>query len=71
MESLSSKNRNFKYLLCATDVLTKYAWVKSLNGKKGKTILNAFVEIGNESNVRPKRLWVYQRKEVYNKLMKE
>ena len=26
MGSLSSKNRNVKYLLCATDVFTKYAY---------------------------------------------
>ena len=28
MESLSSKNKNVKYLLCAIDVSTKYAWLK-------------------------------------------
>ena len=30
MESLSSKNKNVKYLLCAIDVFTKYVWVKPL-----------------------------------------
>ena len=25
-----SKNKNIKYLLCAIDVFTKYAWVKSI-----------------------------------------
>ena len=35
MESLSSKNKNVKYLLCVIDVFTKYAWVKSLKNKKG------------------------------------
>ena len=28
MESLSSKNKNVKYLSCVIDVFTKYAWVK-------------------------------------------
>ena len=32
------------------DVFTKYAWVKPLKDKKGKTVLNAFIEIVNESN---------------------
>ena len=35
IESLSSKNKNVKYLLCIIDVFTKYAWVKPLKDKKG------------------------------------
>ena len=34
MEPLSCKNKNVKYLLCAIDVFTKYAWVKLLKYKK-------------------------------------
>ena len=45
MRSLSSKNKNVKYLLCARNVFTKYALVKHLKDKKGKTVLNAFIEI--------------------------
>ena len=51
MESLSSKNKNAKYLLCVIDVFTKYAWVQPLKDKKGKTVLNAFIEIVKESIV--------------------
>ena len=69
MESLSSKNKNVKYLLCAIDILTKYAWVKPLKNKKGKTVLNAFIEIVNESNRKPNELWVDQGRQFYNKLM--
>ena len=50
MGSLSSKNRNVRYLLFVIDVFTKYAWVKLLKDKKGKTALNTFIEIVNESN---------------------
>ena len=39
MESLSSKNKNVKYLLCFLDVLTKYSWVKPLKDKKVKQFL--------------------------------
>ena len=53
------KNRNVKYLLCVIDVFTKYGWVKPLKDKKGKTVLNAFIEIVNESTGKPKKLWVY------------
>ena len=62
MRSLSSKNKNVKYLSCATDVFTKYAWVKPLKAKKGKTILNAFIKIVNKSNRKPNKLWIGQGK---------
>ena len=47
MESLSSKNKNVKYLLCVVDVSTIYTWVNPLKGKIGKAVLNAFIEIIN------------------------
>ena len=71
MESLSSKNKNVKYLLCVIDFFTKYAWVKPLKDKKCKTILNAFVDIVNESNRKPHKLWVDQGRGFYNKLMQK
>ena len=40
MGSLSSENKNVKYLICVIDVFTKYAWVKLLKDKKDKTVLN-------------------------------
>ena len=39
VESLCFKNKNVKYLLYVIDVVNKYAWVKSLKDKKGKTVL--------------------------------
>ena len=71
MGSLSSNNKNVKYLLCVVDVFTKYAWAKPLKDKKGKTVLNAFIKIVNESNCKPNKLWVDQGREFYNKLMQE
>ena len=55
MESLSSKNKNVRYLLCVIDVFTKYAWVKPLKDKKSKTVLNAFMKILSESNCKPNK----------------
>ena len=60
LESLSSKNKNVKYFLCFIDVFTKYAWVKLSKDKKGKTVLNAFIEIVTESNHKPNKLWLNQ-----------
>ena len=68
---MSSKNKNIKYLLCIIDVFAKYAWAKTLREKKTKAVLNAIIEIVNESNRRPKKLWINQRREFYNKLMQE
>ena len=36
-------------LLCVIYVFSKYALVKPLTVKKGKTVLNAFIETVNES----------------------
>ena len=44
---------------------------KSLKDKKGKKVLNTFIEIANESNREPNNLWVDQGRELYNKLMQE
>ena len=71
MESLSSKSKNVKYLLCVIDVFTKYAWVKPLKDKIGQTVLNAFIKIVNESNRKTNKLWVDQGRKFYNYLMQE
>ena len=65
------KNKNARYLLCIIDVFTKYAWVKPLKVKKVKTVLKVFIEIANESNRKPNKLWFDQGREFYNKLMQE
>ena len=66
MGSFSSKSKKIKNLLCVIDVFTK-----PLKDKKGKTILNAFIEIVNESNCKPSKLWVDQGRGLYNKLLQE
>ena len=71
MGSLSSKNRNVKYLLCAKNVLTKYAWVKPLKDEKSKTVLNTFIEKVNESNRKPSKSRFDQGGKFYSKLMQE
>ena len=42
MQSLSKYNKGIKYLLCAIDLFSKYAWVIPLKDKKGTSIVNAF-----------------------------
>ena len=48
-------------MLCEVNVFTKYAWVKTSKDKKGKIFLNAFIEIVNEPNRKPNKLWVDQK----------
>ena len=45
--------------------------VKPLKGKKGKTVLNAFIKIVNEFNRKPNKLWIYQGRKFHNKLLQE
>ena len=45
MESLSKYNKGIKYLLCAIDLITIYAWVIPIKDKKGTSIVTAFQKI--------------------------
>ena len=45
MQSLSKYNKRMKYLLCAIDIFSKYAWVVPLKDKKGTSIVNPFQKI--------------------------
>ena len=45
MQSLSRKNKGIKFLLCAIDLYSKYAFVIPLKDKKGISIVNAFNKI--------------------------
>ena len=62
MESLSRKNKDIKYLLCAIDLYSKYAFVIPLKDKKGITIVNAFNKIIKQSTRKPNKVWVDQGK---------
>ena len=42
MQSLSKCNEESKYLLCAIDIFSKYAWFVPLKDKRGISIVNAF-----------------------------
>ena len=42
MQQISKSNTGFRFLLCVTDIYSKYAWVIPLKDKKQITITNAF-----------------------------
>ena len=56
MQSLSKKNKDIKYLLCAIELFSKYAFVIPLKDKKGISIVNAFNKIIKQSNRKPNKI---------------
>ena len=70
MQSLSRKNKGIKYLLCAIDLYSKYAFVIPLEDKKGISIVNAFDKIIKQSNRKSNKIWVDQGGEFYNNVLK-
>ena len=42
MQLMSKFKKGFRFLLCVTDIFSKYAWVVPLKDKNGVSILNAF-----------------------------
>ena len=71
MQSLSRKNKAIKYLLCAIDLHSKYAFVIPLKHKKGISIVNAFNKIIKQSNRKPNKIWADQGGECYNNVFKK
>ena len=73
MQLLRKYNKGIKYLLCAIDLFSKYAWVVPLKDKRGISIINAFQKLiseGKEAESKRRRKWVDQIGELYNKLFK-
>ena len=67
---VSKFNKGFRFLLCAINIYSKYAWAILLKDKKGITITNAFQNILDESNCKPDKIWVDEGSEFYNRSMK-
>ena len=71
MQSLSRKNKGVKYLLCAIDLYSKYAFVIPLKDKKGISIVNAFNKIIKQSSRKPNKIRVDQGGELYNNVFEK
>ena len=66
MESISSYNNEYKFILCIIDVFSKYAWCVPLNNKSAITVLDAVKEVIKKSGRRPERIWTDKGSEFYN-----
>ena len=66
MQLISKYNKGIRYLLCAIDLFSKYAFVVPLIDKKRTTVVNAFQSILDNSKRKPHKIWVDQGSEYYN-----
>ena len=66
MQLISEYNKGIRYLLCAIDLFSKYAFVVALKDKKGATIANTFQSILDNSKRKPNKIWTDQGSEFYN-----
>ena len=71
MQELSKQNKGYRYMLNVIDIFSKYAWSVPLKDKTGNSVLDGFKQIVKLSERIPKKIWVDEGKEFYNKLMNE
>ena len=67
LELISKYNKRIRYLLCAIDPFSNYAWVAPLKEKRD-IFLNAFQSILDSSKRKPNKIWVDQDSEFHNSL---
>ena len=58
MQLTSKFNKRICFSLCVIDIFSKYAWVIPLKDEKGTGITNAFQKTSDESNGKPRKIWV-------------
>ena len=68
MQLINKFKREFRFLSCATDILSKYAWVISLKDKRG--IANTFQKVLEETNCKSNKIWVGKGCEPCNRSIK-
>ena len=71
MQLISKINKGFRFLLCVTDIFSKYAWVVPLKDKKGVSIVDAFQKTLDNSGRKPNKIWVDKGSEFYNSFFKK
>ena len=56
MQLISKYNKGIRYVLCAIDLFSKYAFVVTLKDEKGVSINNAFQSILNNLKRKPNKI---------------
>ena len=71
MQLISEFNKIIRFLLCAIDIYSKYAWAVPLKEKKGVTTVNVFQKILDASKIKPNKIWVDKVGEFHNNSVKK
>ena len=71
MQLISNFSKIFRFLLCVIDIFTKYAWVVPLKDKKCVSIVNAFQKILDDSDRKPRKIWLDKGIYFYNHYFKK
>ena len=66
-ESVSSANDDYRYLLTAIDIFTRYTFVEPLKNKKASTFLEGFKRIAERALTLPQRILADRGAEIKNK----
>ena len=66
MRLINKYDKGIRYLLCANDLFSNYAWAVLLKDKKGVTVVNAFKSILSSSKRKPNKIWVDQGSKFYS-----
>ena len=68
LKKLKKYNNGFQYIINIIDLYSRYAWSIPIKNKTGKSIVEAFDSIRGS---KPKKLWVDNGSEFYNKIFKK
>ena len=71
MQLINKFNKEFRFLLCAIDIFSKYDWVVPLKDKKGISIVNAFQKILKQSSRKPNKISIDKGSKFYNSSFKK
>ena len=67
---MSKFNKGIRFLLCAIDIFSTYAWVVPLKDEKAVTVFGACQNILNSLKRKPNKIWVDKGSEFYCQSMK-
>ena len=66
VEKYSKQNKNYKYILVALDIFSRFAWARPLKTKTGKEVTGALRDIFTKSGRKPSRIWSDDGTEFFN-----
>ena len=70
MQRYARTNKGLRYVLIVLDVFSRFAYVRGLKDKTGKTVATSLDEIMKTSKRQPRYLWTDQGTEYYNRDVK-